>query len=165
MKKILTLHLFLTIPLFIFCQQDSINDNYLNVAVLKLGYHIHTLKCASLNYYNLCPNCAADTLPFDIVHSGLGDFDTTTFRIQNNNDTVFEGVTVWFGTGCLFYPITDCFDTTCFLSPPFNYISNHVQKPSHIDYFSWQGNKVITDSTFIHRADSAWSCRLCMVCN
>jgi hypothetical protein len=156
LKIFLLFQLFLTISLPSFCQQDSINDNYLNLAVLKVGYYDHTLKCAAINYYNLCTNCSNDTLPFNVELASQKDFDRITFTIQNNNDTVFDALMVWFGSGCIYYPINDCYDTTCFLTSPYIPTNSHVQKPSYIDYFSWEGKKVTQNPSFIQNANYAW---------
>jgi len=159
MKTFILLQLFLTISILGICQKDSINDSYLNLALLKVGYHNHHFKCGVFNYYNNCPNCSNDTLPFNagIVNGKGKDFYKLIFKIQNTNDTIFNALFVWMGSGCIIYPfVNDCYDTTCYSPSPFIPTTNHVPKPSYIDYFNPGGGKVINDTIFKQRADSAW---------
>jgi hypothetical protein len=151
--KIILLQLFLSIAFSGYCQQDSINNSYLNLAVFKVGYHDHILKCGSFHYYNLCPNCSIDSIPFDVVFIQAKDFSYITFRIQNTFDTVFYARIVWFGTGGIYYPLIDY---PCSMVSPYTPTNTHVQKPTHIDYFGWDGGKVHNNSVFQQRADSAW---------
>lgn len=120
---------------------------------MKLGFYNHNLRCTAFNYYNICTTCTNDSLPFNVAKK---DFEFITFRIQNTNDTVFNALMVWMGTGCIYYPFNDCFDTlACYHTTPFTPTTNHVQKPDTIDYFNAGGGKT-NDSTFIIHADSAW---------
>lgn len=132
-------------------QSDRIIKPYnLNLCVLIVDYTTYNFEGGNISYYERCDY--TENLPFVIDYKSPSDIGWITFRIKTTSDIVFDASIIWNGTGEINYP--EEFSN----SEPFDKIYKKVsKKPTHIEYFKSNGDRITNDVFFIQKADSAWN--------
>ncbi len=136
------------------CQNDSIiKSGLVTIATLIVDFESDNFEGGNISYYS-CADCAADSIPFTIIHNAPGEFGVITFKLLSYQSTVFNATIFWGGSGQIYYP-----DEISILSPFING-GSAINKPDDLRYMRWDGTAMdsisTSDSYRINKAALAW---------
>ena len=133
-----------------YCQNDSIiKSGYVTMATLIVDFDTYKFEGGTVSYYS-CSDCASDSIPLTIDYHAPGDIGRITFTLSSLQDTIFDALLFWGGTGLIYFP------TELSTQAPFTGGNSEFNKPTGLRYINYDGG-TITDTYYINQANSAWS--------
>lgn len=126
----------------------NVDPDSANVAILKFDFQTYQFEGAAYANYAPCLHCSPDSLPWEILYHGPGDFGDITFQYSPTQDTLFHATIIWMGEGNIVIPDT--------FAPPESFVyedSVHIHPDTVYHFFKdgWD-----TD-WWESRADTLWN--------